>query len=337
MPAKIGRRQLIAALGSAATWPLLAGAQQPATIKRIAVFHAVAPTAVMNKEANDPFYPAFFIELKRLGYSEGQNLLVERRSGEGNPERYAEVARELVSLKPDLIVVTGARPLKYLRDATSTIPIVAITGDPILFGIVSNLSRPEGNVTGFSADASIEIHGKYLEILREIKPALTKVGLLTPRLSWEAYGLPLGEVAKRMALTIVGPPVDNPNGPAEYRRVIAAMAQENVDGLLVTAAAENRAQSRLIIELAQANRLAAIYPFASYAKLGGLAAYAVDLAEIGARAAGYVHKILQGAKPNELPYYMPTKLQLIVNLKTAKTMDLTLPPSFIARASEVIE
>lgn len=331
------RRQFIALAGGAAAWPAVAAARHPPTIRRIAVVHAVAPTEVMNAKANDPFYPAFFIELERLGYSEGKNVLVERRSGEGKPERYAEVARELISLKLDLIVVTGARPLEYLRDATTTIPIVAITGDPVLFGIVSNLSRPEGNVTGFSADASIEIHGKYLEILREIKPALSKVGLLTPRLSWEAYGLPLGEVAKRMALAILGPAVDNPNGPAEYRRVIAAMVHENADGLLVTAAAENRAQSRLIIELAQANRLAAIYPFAAYAKLGGLAAYAVDLAEIGTRAAGYVHKILQGATPNELPYYMPTKLQLIVNLKAAKALDLTLPASLIARASEVIE
>jgi len=131
--------------------------------------------------------------------------------------------------------------------------------------------------------------------------------------------------------------VDSPFDAAEYQRVISAMAKDGADGLLVTGAAENRPQGRLIVGLAEKNRLAAIYPFAVYAKLGGLIAYAVDLGEIGVGAAGYVHKILQGAKPSELPFYMPTKLKLIINLKAAKALDLSVPPSLIARADEVIE
>jgi len=291
----------------------------------------------MNEKVGDPFFSTFFAELRRLGYAEGENLLVERRSGEGKTERYAQVARELVNLKPDVMLVVSARILAYFREATSTIPIVAITGDPILFGIVSNVSRPEGNVTGFSADASIEIHGKYLEILKEMNPKLSRVGLLSAKLSWEPYGRPLEEIAKRMGLTIIGPPLDHPFGEAEIRSVIAAMVQDGANGLLVSAAAENHPHARLIVELAEKNRLVAIYPFARYTELGGLAAYAVDLGDIGRRAAGYVHKLLQGTKPGELPYYKPTKLQLIINLKAARALDLTVPPSLLVRADEVIE
>jgi putative ABC transport system substrate-binding protein len=333
----VRRRQLIAALGGAVTLPFVAGAQQPATIRRIAIAHAVVPTAVMSKKGDHPFYRAFFSELERLGYSEGQNLLVERRSGEGRTEGYAEVARELVNVNPDVMVVTGSVMLEYFRHATATIPIVAIAGDPTLLGIVSNLSRPEANITGFSADASMEIYGKNLEILKEIKPTLTKVGLLNIRILWERVERALRQPAKEINLAILGPPVDSPFNQAEYRRVIAAMVEDGADGLVVSGAAENRAQSRLIVELAEKNRLAAIYPFDIYTQLGGLLAYAVDLGEIGIGAAGYVRKILQGSKPSELPYYMPTKLRLTINLKAAKAIDLTVPPSLIARADEVIE
>jgi putative ABC transport system substrate-binding protein len=199
------------------------------------------------------------------------------------------------------------------------------------------VSRPEGNVTGFSADASVEIHGKYLEILKEIKPSLARVGLLSARLSWEPYGRPLREIANRLGVAILGPPLDHPFGEPEFRRVIAEMVQEGADALLITAAAENFPHRRLIIELAEKNRLAAIYPFAEYAKLGGLAAYAVDLIDIGTGAAGYIHKLLHGAKVSDLPYYMPTKVQLIINLKTAKALGLEVPPQMLARADEVIE
>ena len=185
------RRDFNTALSSAlVAWPLAARTQQPepaqqsVNAKRIAVVHPLASTAIMNEKGDNPYFHSLFAELSRLGYVEGKNLIVERRSGEGRTERYAEVARELVGLKPDVMVINGARILTYFREMTTTIPIIAITGDPILFGIVSNVSRPEGNVTGFSADASTEIHGKYLEILKEIKPGLSKVGLLSPQLSW---------------------------------------------------------------------------------------------------------------------------------------------------------
>ena len=145
-------------------------------MKRMAVVHPIVSTEIMNGKSEIPFYRGLFNELQSLGYIEGNNLIVERRSGEGKTERYAEIARELVNLKPDVMVVTSARILAYFREATTTIPIIANTGDPILFGIVSNVSRPEGNITGLSADASIEIHGKYLEILKEIKPDLSKEG-----------------------------------------------------------------------------------------------------------------------------------------------------------------
>jgi putative ABC transport system substrate-binding protein len=332
------RREFITLLGGAVTaWPLAGRAQQPAYMKRIAVVHPIISPEKINEKSENPFYRGLFTELHRLGYVEGKNLTVERRSGEGKTERYAELARELVNLKPDVMVVTGARILAYFREATTTIPIVASTGDPILFGIVSNVSRPEGNITGISADASIEIHGKYLEILKEIKPGLSKVGLLSPRLSWEPYGRPLREISNRLGVTILGPPVDNPFGDQEFRRVITAMAQDGVDALLVTAAAENLPRRRVIIELAETYRMPAIYPFAEYVKKGGLAAYAVDIVENGTRAADYVHKLLHGAKVVDLPYYMPTKVQLLINLKAARALGLEIAPSLFARVDEVIE
>jgi putative ABC transport system substrate-binding protein len=332
------RRDFLKAIASSAgAWPLRAAAQGQQRVYRIAVVHPVDPTADMNENGESPFYRSLFLEMHRLGYFEGKNIQVERRSGEGRTERYAEVARNLVDLRPDVIVVTGARILAYIREATQTIPIVAITGDPILFNIVSNLRRPGGNITGFSADASIEVHGKYLEILRDIKPTLSRVGFLAPRLAWEPYGRPLREAADRMGLTIVGPPLENPITEAEHRRVITEMVQTGVDALLVTAAAENYTHRRFIVRLVEENRLVAIYPFPEFTQVGGLIAYAVDFIEIGTRAAGYVDRILHGTNPGNLPYYMPTKLQLIINLKTAKAFGLELPPTLLARADEVIE
>lgn len=331
------RRDFIAGVaGSAALWPLAAHAQQPASIRRIAIVHPTASPESMNEKSPAPFYRALFTELHRLGYVEGKNLIVERRSGEGKTERYAEIARELVNLKPDVMVVTSARILAYFREATTTIPIITSTGDPILFGIVSNVARPEGNVTGFSADASIEIHGKYLEILKEIKPSLSKVGLLSARLSWEPYGRPLREIASRLGVTIIGPPLEHPFGAEEFRGVITAMAQNGAEGLLVTAAAENFPQRRLIIELAEKYRMVAAYPLAEYVQQGGLAAYAVDVSTNGTLAAGYVHKILHGAKVADLPYYMPTRVRLVINLKAAKALGIELSPMLLARADEVI-
>ena len=216
----------------------------------------------MRENSDSIFYRSIFFELRRLGYIEGENLVVERLSGEGRIERYAEVARELLRLKPEVIVVNNARILAYIREATTTIPIVAISGDPILFGILSNVSRPEGNVTGFSADASIEIHGKYLEYLQKLKPDLSKVGLLAPRLAWEPYGRPLRAIAERLGVEIIGPPLENPLGAAEFRRVIAAMVDTGANGLLATASAEVSAHRALIVALAERYQLPAIYPSA---------------------------------------------------------------------------
>ncbi len=288
MQVTIRRRELIRTLGGIAVWPLAAKAHQATSMKRIAVVHPIVSPEIMNEKSGQPFYRGLFTELQRLGYVEGTNLIVERRSGEGKTERYAQIARELVNLNPDVMVVTSARILAYFREATTTIPIIASTGDPILFRIVANVSRPEGNITGFSADASIEIHGKYVEILKEIRPGLSKIGLLSPRLSWEPYGRPLREISERLGLTILGPPLDHPFGEQEFRGVITAMAQDGADALLVTAAAENLPQRRSITELAEKFRLPAIYPYAEYVKQVGLAAYAVDLSDNGARAAGGV-------------------------------------------------
>src|SRR5262245_55831086 len=171
------RREFITLLGgAAAAWPVMGHAQQPVRMSRIAIVHPVVSPEMMRENSEIPFYRSFFSELRRLGYIEGKDIVIERRSGEGRTDRYSEIAQELVGLKPDVMVVTSARILEYFRQATTTIPIIAMTGDPILFNIVSNVSRPEGNVTGFSADASLEVDGKYLDFLKQIKTKLPEGG-----------------------------------------------------------------------------------------------------------------------------------------------------------------
>jgi putative ABC transport system substrate-binding protein len=335
---QLKRREFISLLGGATVaWPVAARAQQLRRMRRIAVVHPVISTEAMNENSDFPFHRSLFLELRRLGYIEGENLVVYRRSGEGKTERYSEVARELVDLNPEVMVVTSGRILEYFRKATTTVPIVAITGDPILFNIVSNVSRPEGNVTGFSADASIEIHGKYLEFLKAIKPSLSKVGLLAPRLAWEPYGRPLRAIAQGLSLEIVGPPLENPFGASEFRRVISAMVDGGANGLLVTASAEIGPQRGVIVALAEKYQLAAMYPYDYYVRLGGLMAYAVDITDLGTGVAGYVHRLLQGAKPADLPYYMPTKVRLLINAGTARAQGLAIPDSLLTLADEVIE
>ena len=315
----------------------LAEAQPTGKVYRIAIVHTAQSVADMT-EAKDPFFRAFFAELRRLGYVEGQNLVVERRSGEGRPARFPELAREVVQLQPDLVFVIGGRMARAFQAATTTIPLVGITPDPIFEKLVASLARPGGNLTGFSADADEQNMGKNVEILKEVVPRASRVALLTPQALWETpYGLTIRRAGARVGMTVIGALLSDPIQEPEFRRAFAAMVRDRVDALIVGDTPENFTHRQLIVTLAAQARLPAIYPFREFAEVGGLMAFSVDLVAIFRGAAGYVDRIFKGANPGDLPYQMPTNIPLVINLKTAKALGLTIPPSVLARADEVIQ
>jgi putative ABC transport system substrate-binding protein len=335
----IGRREFITLIGgAAAAWPLAAEAQQPANAHRIAVVRPSGSVADLTEAGGNPSYRALFNELRRLGYVERQNLIVERYSGEGQQQRYAELAREVVRTKPDLIVAASSPLVLIFKAATDTIPIVGTMADPVALGVVSNLARPGGNVTGISVDAGLEIWAKRLQILQEVVPTAENVGYLNLRSSWDlAQGRALQEAARRLGIALSGPPLEQPIKETEYRRVLEAMSHQHLHGLVVSDIADNFTYRRLIVSLAEIARLPTIYPYRAYFEEGGLMVYGSDLTALYRRVASYIDQILKGAKPGEIPIYLEAKFDLLINLKAAKALGLTVPTSLLVRADEVIE
>ncbi|HEV2547841.1 MAG TPA: ABC transporter substrate-binding protein [Stellaceae bacterium] len=333
------RRDFLSLFGGAvvAAVPLVADAQQASKVYRIAIVSPSTPIARMS-ETGSAYYRVLFERLRQLGYIEGQNIAVARYSAEGREDHFAELAREVVRAKPDVIFVTSVRLTLDFKAATDTIPVVASAADPVAWGIAPNLARPGGNITGVSVDDGIEIWGKRLELLREMIPAASRVAYLVSRRLWEAQvGAVLREAAQRMKISLLGPPLDAPLQEAEYRRVFAAIEQEGADALMVNDQVENSTNARLIVELAAKARLPAIYPFAEFTGVGGLMAYGVDPLDMARHPADQVELILKGTKPGEIPFYLPTKYELVINLKTAKALGIAVPPSLLIAASEVIE
>ena len=319
----------------AATQP--AQAQQRATPHRIAIFHPAIPTALLTETGGGSAWRAFFGELRRLGYVEGQNLIIERYSAEGHHERYADIAREIVTRNPNLIV-TGTNPVvSAFRAATSTIPVVAFMIDPLKAGLVTSLARPGGNLTGITLDAGIEIWGKRLELLKEAVPSTARAAFLGMREGWEgSFGQALRDAGSQLGISLVSM-LPQAGTPAEIERVFAAMAQQRPDAVLVSGEGDLYANRQLIAELAEKYRLPTICPYRDYVEAGGLMAYMVDLAELLRHMAGEVHQILNGARPGDIPIYQPTKFELLINLKTAKALGLTLSPALLSHANEMIE
>src|SRR5262249_45147705 len=226
------RREFIALAGGMAVWPLVAHAQQSATKKRIAVVSPVMKVTDM-RIGGDPIYDVLFNELKRLGYVEGENLIIDRYSGEGVSQRYPDLAREVVSTKPDLIVSASSGLTSIFKAETSTIPIVAYTGDPIRFGLISSLAHPGGNITGVSVAAGIEIWGKRLALLAEAVPKLANVVFISSQPVWDmAGGNAVRETAQKLGISLTSAIVANPFGEADYRRAFGSIRPDQVDGLM---------------------------------------------------------------------------------------------------------
>src|SRR3954468_10923192 len=332
------RREFIGLLISGAVVsPFAVHAQQRPTQHRIAIFHPAIPANLITETGGGTAWRAFFGELRRLGYTEGENLIVERYSAEGHHERYASMAQDIVTRSPD-VIVTGTNPVvTAFRAATSTIPIVAFMLDPLKAGLATNLARPGGNLTGITLDAGIEIWGKRLELLKEAVPSTAKAAFLGMREGWEgSFGQFLRDAGSRLGISIVSM-LPQAGTPAEIERVFAEMGQQLADAVLVSGEGDLYAHRHLIAELANKSRLPAICPYRDYVDAGVLMGYTVDLAELLKRMADDVHQILGGVKVGDIPIYQATKFELLINLKTAKALSLALPPALLARADEMIE
>jgi putative ABC transport system substrate-binding protein len=330
------RREFVAgALLFAATRS--ARAQQRATQHRIAIFHPAIPTALLTETGGGSAWRAFFSELRRLGYVEGQNLLIERYSAEGHHERYADFAREIVASNPNLIV-TGTNPVVIaFRAATSTIPVVAFMLDPLKAGLVTSLARPGGNLTGITLDAGIEIWGKRLELLKQAVPSAVRVAFLGMRDGWEgSFGQALRDAGGQLGISLISM-LPQAGTSTEIERVFTEMEQQRPDAVLVSGEGDLYAHRQLIAELAGKYRLPTMCPYRDYVDAGGLMAYTVDLAELLRHLAAGVHQILNGAKPGDIPIYQPTKFELLINLKAARALGLTLSPELLSRADEMIQ
>ncbi|MBI3456913.1 MAG: ABC transporter substrate-binding protein [Candidatus Rokubacteria bacterium] len=274
--------------------------------------------------------------LRALGYVEGQNLILERRSAEGKFERYADIFAELVRLKVDVIVTVTTPMAQQARAVTTTVPIVMATSlDPVEAGLVRSLARPGGNITGLTSYVGPEIEGKRLELLKEMLPGASRVAYLgTKKEDWEGpWGTSVRAAAPVLGLTVVLAE----HTPNDYAGAFNRIGRDRPDALFVWANAPSFARRGLIVDFATRSRLPSTYVFREAVELGGLMSYGVNAPDLYRRAASYVDKILKGAKPADLPVEQPTTFELVVNLKTAKALGVTIPQSVLVRADEIIQ
>jgi ABC-type uncharacterized transport system substrate-binding protein len=328
------RRKFITLFGGATlSWPMVARAQQPDRMRLVGVLMAFAES--------DPSAQSMFAgyrdALAKLGWTEGSNLRIELRWAAGDADKIRTFTKELVDLRPDVILCQGTAVTGSLARATQTIPIVFMNvADPIGSGFVASIPRPGGNVSGFMLDLSGQ-GGKWVELLKEIAPRTVRAALLSnPETgpSLQLFMPSIQAAASSFAVEVSVAPV---HGREEIEGVIAAQARDPGGGLIVTPAAFHTVNRDRIIAMAAQYGLPTIYYERSFADSGGLIAYSSDYGEHFRPAAGYIDRVLRGAKPADLPVQAPTKFELFINLKTAAALGLTVPPSMLARADRVIE
>jgi putative tryptophan/tyrosine transport system substrate-binding protein len=327
------RREFMALLGgAAAAWPLAARAQQADQVRRIGVLMGIADDSEGRARVQ-----AFEDRLRDLGWVPGRNLQIDYRWAAGDIDRIRAHAQELVGLKPEVMLSTSTPTSVALRNETQTIPIIFVSvSDPVGSGLVSSLARPGENLTGFT-NFEHSLGGKWVELLNEMSPKTKRVAFLfnPDTAPYAASYVPSAEVvAKARAIKLSS---DGMRNPAELERGIGTFANAPDGGLVVIPDAFTSSHRERIIELAAMHRLPAIYPFRFFATNGGLFAYAAELLDQYRRAATYVDRVFRGANPGELPVQVPTKFELVINLKTAKALGLDVPPPLLARADEVIE
>ena len=326
------RRAFIGLIGGAAVWPLAGRAQKRDQMKRIGVLFSAAegnPQSVKD-------LAAFKSGLQALGWNEGANLQIDYRWGDGDPSRARSSAMELVSISPAVIMGTGTVAMIALHDATNIIPIVFLNvADPVAGGFVASLSRPSGNITGFTL-FEYDIGGKWLQLLKEMAPHVTRVALLGDpnNPNFKGFQTSFEAAAKSFTIEPTSVPV---RGVDDINRGIRSLAEKPNGGLIVTATTFSMVYRKQIVEWAIKYKLPAIFWNRSQVAEGGLMSYGPDSAEMHRRSASYVDRILKGEKPADLPVQEPTKYEMIINLKTAKEIGLVVPPTLLARADDIIE
>ena len=327
------RREFMSLVGGAATWPLTARAQQPDRIRRIGVLIAFAES---DHEAQS-WVAALREELRKLGWTDGRNIEIDTRWAAADVDSMKQYAKELVALQPDLMVTSSTPATAAMLQQTDTIPIIfVLVADPVGSGFVASLPRPGGNVTGFTPIVG-SLGGKWVELLKEIAPRIARVTLMfnPPTATFvEGYLSPFKAAAASLgAEAVIAPIHDMP----EVESLLATQALEPTSGLVVIPDAFMVGHRAQITALAARYRVPAIYTFRSFAELGGLISYGPDFFDEYRRTASYVDRILKGEKPTELPVQAPVKFELVINLKAAKALGLTIPPTLFARADEVIQ
>jgi putative ABC transport system substrate-binding protein len=324
------RREFITLAAGAAVWPLTARAQQPERVRRIGVFMIVDDAG---QRAN---YGALLQALQQLGWIDGQNVKIDTRWGGVAPSELRKYAIDLVTLQPDVILAVGTAEIAPLLQSTRTVPIVFVgVADPVGAGFVETMARPGGNITGF-IQFEYSFVGKWVELLKQIAPGVTRAAVLRDPDISAGIGqfAVIQAVAPSVGLEVTAISVSD---TGEIERAVAAFARAPNGGLIVTASAQTLAHRKLIIALAAQHKLPAVYFRRYYVETGGLVSYGYDIVQQYRGAAGYIDRILKGEKPADLPVQAPSRYELVINLKTAKALDLVVPPSVLARADEVIE
>ena len=329
------RREFIALVGGAviARSPV-AAAQSSGKVYRVAVF--ATRRLASNIAGLDPInsaFRAFARTMRDLGYVEGQNLVLERWEALEKAEQYRVIAADLVRRKIDMIVTVGNTMVLEMKSVTNAVPIVmATSSDPVQAGIVASLARPGGNITGFTSDTGPEFEVKRLQLLKEVLPEATRVAYLGLKSDWESQGRSLRAAASMLGVTLV-----HAEQTSHYFDAFAMITRERPHALVVATNLMNYANRQTIAEFAVEQQMPGVYPFREFVAVGALMSYGVNLDDLFSRAAGYVDKILKGAKPADLPVQQPTKFEMVINLKTAKALGLTIPQSILLRADEMIE
>jgi putative tryptophan/tyrosine transport system substrate-binding protein len=326
------RREFITLLGGAAAWPFVARAQQPDRMRRIGF--------VTSSAESDPetqlWVAAFRKGLEELGWTDGRNVQIDYRFGGGDPTLVPKLAKELIGLRPDLIVAATTPAATAARQQTLSIPIVFVqVPDPVAAGFVTNLARPEGNITGFT-NFEFSIGGRWLQAIKECAPGVSRVAVVfdPANPSWAAYLRTIEAAAPSFSMQLTPVGVSNVE---EIETNISSFAREPHAALVVLPSAVTTLHRGPTIAMAARHRLPAVYPYRFFVTNGGLMSYGVDVPSLYKRAASYVDRLLKGAKPVDLPVQLPTKFELVVNLKTAKALGLEVPPTLLARADELIE
>jgi putative tryptophan/tyrosine transport system substrate-binding protein len=303
--------------------------------RRVAI---ISPSRPVEQLKNHPYFRSFLQELSRRGFVEGEHLIVDRYSGGGQTGSYADLARAVVATNPDAIFTSGYPMVAGLKAETTTIPIVATIDDPVAAGLASSLARPGTNLTGVTVDAGLELYGKRLALLIEVRPNASNVGYLSSSANWKRpTGAAVREAALQAKTGLTHVDLGDAFNEATYSAAFRSLENAHIDVLLVSDEPDHNPNAKTVTSLAANARIPAMYPFRDLAVAGGLMAYCIDLLEAFRYAGGQVAEILAGKDPAEIPFFQPTKFQLIINTKAAQEVGLDLPPTLLASADEVIE